>query len=220
MRQITAARLKTTLDKISKRLHTLTDEDGAVIRKAALLGLRSVCGVATQTDVQKFDLELDYHGASKDRFDLEFRMARFTYQIDRFNRRRDIVYHLQEQHKISGLTEGSLTVGEKTIPIMVQDEELGLIDNDLVVLWACKQTIVDEWIIYTIKQYLPIWVRRDDDWQVSSIGEVQDLSSPHDWAKCWDHGDEVHLDIGSGLFPDDANTPRDWFCACRVKPCL
>lgn len=189
MKPVTQDRIRKTIASIGKHRDRVLAPTEAIISQACLTGMRSVMGADTTTDIQRLDLEFDFAGQPKTMESAEHMMSEMWRQVERFSAREKRVYQFQERHGISGLVPGSTTIGDRTIPIMEEDESLALIPSDLEVLRSQKASIVDLFFgclhspdglsLYVDRDKPDYWVHCEDD--VLSVA-----AKYYDWAIAWE----------------------------------
>lgn len=207
MKPINQERIRQTIQSIERHRDRVLAPTRGIIHQATLTGLKSAMGADTRTDMQKLGLEFDFASQPKNLEAAESIMSEMMRNVERFSARMKKVHQVQERHNISGLVPSSIQLGDRTLPIMEEDEDLALVPSDLDVLRSQKPKIVDLFLncLHSFDELeLYVDMGSPEYWVKHSVSP-RPVTAFYDWAIVWE---SIHYVSPSKMRSRGYDSPR------------
>jgi hypothetical protein len=127
---------------------------------------------------------------------------------------RDTIHQYQHEYQVSGIVWQEITIGNRSLEFPQIDPQLACLTQDLRILWASKQSVLDFW--RSVTAAMAVFRSEKHGSQFTPLGDrdaVEPLIARSEWATISHHGRddrlEVILQLGWGK-PDAARYQRDF----------
>lgn len=209
MKLITTTRLITALNNLSRINNKKTNRLQAIARVYGRYGYQNIVernaeAVIAAVQVDTKLLKLNMQESSQIIEDL-------ISKCDYFNKWREVIYKIQAQRGISGLVEGSCSLGDCSISILEEHESLRLIESDLLLLGKQKNKVIKFFIENAEVQQHKFFLDKKG-FSHCLQEDILDYAAYYQWATAAKLMDNCYgLLLVNGLNKNTPNGDTKWF---------